>query len=423
MWAMRVAFMFELLAAELLFLWPAEKRSHFLLRYVLSAAVCLLVSPWFPFSGWPGQLGQFFLFTSLFLLSAAAMGFCFKLKAYAVISSCAAGYAVQHIAYHVTKIAAQCGFLAGVQFGILTNATIREIAILPFVYLLFGLTICLYSAKNQCWKNKDRSFNVISVSIIFICVGLTRVSTSLGDSDSITVSIYAIVALLMALMVQLVLSKVVELQYLNETTGLLLQKEKQHYEQSKKAIDTINIKYHDLKHMLGNMHLPPEEIDTIRNAVQIYGSQVKTGNEALDILLAENTLRLEEEGITLTYMGNGRDFSFMSTMDVYSLFGNAVNNAVEAVRKVEDPEKRIINIVTERKGALINIDITNYYTGTLSFDSGLPITTKSEEEGFHGFGMRSMKLIAEKYGGSLTITAGGEVFDLGIYLMNSAAAQ
>lgn len=423
MWPMRVAFMVELLAAEMLFLWPAEKRSRFPLRYGLSAAACLLAAPVFSLGDWAGQLGQFILFTSLFLVSTAAMGFCFHLKAYAVVSSCAAGYAVQHIAYHFTKITAQYGFLEGVRFGVLTEITVREVVVLSCVYLLFGLTVCMYSAKNQCWKNKDRSFNVLSMGIIFICVGLTRVSISLGDSNSTTVSIYAIAALLMALTVQLVLSKVVELRYLNATVNLLLQKEKQHYEQSKKAIDTINIKYHDLKHMLGAMHLPPEEIDTIRKAVQIYGSQVKTGNEALDILLTENTLRLEEEGITLTYMGNGEHFSFMPITDVYSLFGNAVNNAVEAVREVEDPEKRIINIVTERKGALINIGITNYYMGAISFDGGLPVTTKSDDQGFHGFGMRSMKLIAEKYGGGLSVTADGEVFDLGIYLMRSATVK
>ena len=294
---------------------------------------------------------------------------------------------------------------------------IREL--LPFyaLYIVFWLTIGLYSARHQCYKKADMRFNLISISIIFICVGLTRVARYFGDENSVTVSLYAIVALLMALIVQLVLSRTVELQYNNEMINLLLQKERQQYKKKKKSIDTINIKYHDLKHRLQDFHLPQEEIDAIKDAVRIYGSQIKTGNEALDILLTENTMRLGEEGITLTYMGNGADFCFMDTMDVYSLFGNAIDNAVEAVRRLKDPEKKVISIVTERKGNLININVSNYYSGNLLFEDGLPETTAQDHKDLHGFGMKSMRVIAERYGGDLSISANGNVFDLNIYLM------
>lgn len=417
-WISRVALMAEIVLAELLFLYPAEKRRPFAVRLILSLAACAVIAVVLPGSGRSGsQLEQFLHFTGMFLVSVAAMGACFKLKLPALVSSCTAGYAVEHIAYHITKIAAHYGFMAGVSTAWLSNRLVCEVILFPFIYLAFLLTIGLYSARNQCYKKADMRFNVLSIGIIFICIGLTRAAGYFGDSDSVTVSLYAIAAALMALVVQLVLSKIVELQHINETMSLLWEKERQHYEQSKKAIDTINIKYHDLKHMLRGLHIPQEEISAIESAVQVYGSQVRTGSEALDILLTENTLRLEEEGIILTYMGNGGDLGFMSTMDVYSLFGNAVNNAVEAVRRVKDPEKRIINIVTERKGNLVSINISNFFAGELIFEDDLPATTKKEEEGFHGFGMRSMKLIAEKYGGGLTAAADKEVFNLGIYLM------
>ena len=417
-WISRVALMAEIVLAELLFLYPAEKRRSFAVRLILSLAACAVIAAVLPGGGRSGsQLRQFLHFTGLFLVSVAAMGASFKLKLSALVSSCAAGYAVEHIAYHITKIAIRHGFMAGVSTPWLSNRLLCEIIMFPLVYLVFLLTIGLYSARNQCYKKADMRFNVLSIGIIFICIGLTRVSGYFGDSNSVTVSLYAIVAALMALIVQLVLSKIVELQHINETMSLLWKRDRQHYEQSKRAIDTINIKYHDLKHMLRDLRIPQEEIAAIESAVQVYGSQMRTGSEALDILLMENTLRLEEEGITLTYMGNGGDFGFMSTMDVYSLFGNAVNNAVEAVRKVKDPEKRIINIVTERKGDLVSINISNFFAGELVFEDDLPTTTKKEEEGFHGFGMRSMKLIAEKYGGGLTAAADKEVFNLGIYLM------
>ena len=417
-WVANLVFMIEILLAELLFLYPAEKRRPFALRLILSLAACAVIAVLFPGNVRNGsQLEQFLHFIILFLVTVAAMGFCFKLRISALVSCCTAGYAVEHIAYHIVKIAMRYGFMEGVRLGFLSNRVTCEAVLFPFIYLAFFLTIGLYSARNQCYKKADMRFNVLSIGIIFICIGLTRVSGYFGDSSSVTVSLYAIAAVLMALIVQLILSKVVELQLTNETISLLWEKERQHYEQSKRAIDTINIKYHDLKHMLRDLKIPQEEIAAIESAVQVYGGQVRTGSEALDILLTENTLQLEAEGITLTYMGNGGDFGFMSTMDVYSLFGNAVNNAVEAVRRVKDPEKRIINIVTERKGDLVSVNISNFFVGELIFEDDLPATTKKEEEGFHGFGLRSMKLIAEKYGGGLTAAADKDVFNLGIYLM------
>lgn len=152
--------------------------------------------------------------------------------------------------------------------------------------------------------------------------------------------------------------------------------------------------------------------------MNVYDSKIKTGNEALDVLLTKNSLVCKEEGISLTYTGNGADFSFMSTMDVYSLFGNAVDNAIEAVRKVEDLEKKIVDIVTERTGAMITVVVTNYFSDQLQFFDGMPATTKKEEEGFHGFGMKSMKILAEKYHGSVHVRTEGDVFVLTICIFD-----
>ena len=170
-----------------------------------------------------------------------------------------------------------------------------------------------------------------------------------------------------------------------------------------------------------NALLSEEDIRSIEDAVNAYDSKIKTGNEALDVLLTKNSLLCRAEGIILTYAGNGSDFSFMSTMDVYSLFGNAVDNAIEAVRRVEDPEKRVVDIVTEKRGKMITIIITNYCSGRIEIADGMPVTTKTEEAGFHGFGMKSMRLLAEKYHGSLHVRLEGDVFILTISLFDSAA--
>ncbi len=417
-WIPNVRFVVQILLAEMIFLYPAEKRRLFALRLTAAYAGCVVLAVLIPNNGRSEDLAlEFFHFILLFLICTAAMGCCFRMGISELISCASAGYAVQHIAVHVTTIGRYYHLMPDIQA--VNDPSNQLLQMLPFfiVYFLFWVTVGRYSAGERCYKKADMRFNYISISIVFICVGLTRAARYYGDNNSVTVSLYAIVSLMMALMVQLVLSRAVELQHDGEVMSLIRQKERQQYERTKKSIETINIKYHDLKHRLDDMHLSAEETRMIREAVNIYGSRVQTGSEVLDTLLSENMLRLNDEGISLTYTGNGGDFDFMSVSDVYSLFGNAIDNAVEAVRKLPDPEKKFINIVSERKGSLVTVQVNNYFTGDLTFDDGLPVTTAQEDRDFHGFGMRSMKLIAEKYDGELHAETDGDLFALTVYML------
>lgn len=413
-------FLLELLLAELIFLYPADKRSRFSLRFgaVLLAGLlgCLLV----PTGGAARQTltAQLGVYTGVFLLTVAGMGFCFRVTLPSLFSLCVAGYAVEHIAYHLSKIVQRLtGLFVGAELFGLQDWELMELAVFPLVYIAAFLSLGLFSERRQCWKKADMRFNSLSIAVVLICVGLTRLVNLYGDERSLSVSLYAIACCVMALIIQFALYRVVDLQTENTALQLLWQEERKQYELSKKTIDTINIKYHDLKHRLRDMRLPEEDVKSIKDAVRIYGSRVRTGNEALDVLLTENSLRCSEAGIRLSFTGNGADLGFMQVMDVYSLFGNAVSNAIEAVEKLDDPEKRVIDIVSERRGELVSIHIRNYFNGELRFDGELPLTSKREEEGFHGFGMKSMKQIAEKYGGSLSASAEGDLFTLDIYLM------
>lgn len=415
----------EILLAELIFLYPVERKPCFPARYAAAwlasmAFVALTPTRWLikaaPAMAQPIEFVQFILQIAV---TVAAMGCCFKLSWTALTACCAAGVAVQHIAFHVDRLLRLTGFTGRLTAAMALRQELVEFCVFLPVYVLFFLTLGRSAEKKGYCKHADRRFGLISVAIILICIGLTRVSNSFGDSDSITVSLYAITACFMALMVQLVLNSAVNLEHERELESLLLQEEHKQYELSKKTVDAINIKYHDLKYKLRDLagRLPEEELESIQSAVDVYGRQVKTGSETLDVLLTTYSLQCGEEGITLTYTGQGGDLSFMSIMDVYSLFGNAISNAVEAVRQLDDPEKRVVDIHSERMGDMVGVSISNFFSGECRMEDGLPVTTKREEEGFHGYGMRSMRLVAEKYGGSLSVTADGQLFNLNIYLM------
>lgn len=53
----------------------------------------------------------------------------------------------------------------------------------------------------------------------------------------------------------------------------------------------------------------------------------------------------------------------------------------------------------------------NYYEGTLEFEGGLPVTTK-KDKAYHGFGIKSIRYTAAKYGGSVTVKAKDNWFEM-----------
>ena len=91
------------------------------------------------------------------------------------------------------------------------------------------------------------------------------------------------------------------------------------------------------------------------------------------------------------------------------------DNAIEAERGLDASDKRSISLNVRRSADLALIHVENYFSGTLAFKDGLPKTTKSDVAN-HGFGTKSMQLIAQRYGGTLTTRTQGEVFCLDVML-------
>lgn len=416
-----IFYIIELMLGATIFLYPAEKKPQYIWRY-LGVAVFLAVFAWY----FPSTMeffggGSFFIIRSVCQLGLVivGMGLIYKLPVDARLSSCVAGYAVQHTAYNITTLVSYTSFLKDVAGNGLERHMLLELILFPLIYLGFLLTLGRYAAKNEGYKKADIRFILLSFVTVFVCTGIRRVSAYYDETDTITACLYSITCCALALMVQFVLFRTVALQHENDAINLLWQEERKHYAISKSNMELLNIKYHDLKHTISALdgESSGAEIEAMKEMLRIYDGGIKTGNEALDVLLMENNLRIGKEGIVLNYTGNGTDLSFMNVIDVYTLFGNAVDNAVEAVRKLPEAEKKIVNIVLERKGDMVIVNISNFFDGNIVFQGDVPETSKRENPGYHGFGMKSMKLIAEKYNGALHAKVNGDIFNLSIYLM------
>lgn len=63
------------------------------------------------------------------------------------------------------------------------------------------------------------------------------------------------------------------------------------------------------------------------------------------------------------------------------------------------------------KGKLIYVDIDNYSEEKTEFKNGMPVTSKSDDK-YHGFGVKSIRYITEKYGGAFSVSQENNTFML-----------
>lgn len=206
-----------------------------------------------------------------------------------------------------------------------------------------------------------------------------------------------------------------------ETLRRIWHQQKQQYQLSRETIAIINRKCHDLKHQVAAMRMMagPEEreryLSEIEESVRIYDSIFQTGNEVLDTILTEKSLICEANEIALNCVADGGALAFLDPVDLYSMLGNALDNAIEGVRGFEEREKRLIDVLIRKEQKLLLIQVINPVAGRLVFQDGLPASTKADD-GYHGFGLKSIRHTAQKYGGFLTVNLEHGCFVLRILL-------
>lgn len=206
-----------------------------------------------------------------------------------------------------------------------------------------------------------------------------------------------------------------------EAVQMVLENQYQQYKLSRESIDLINYKYHDLKHQIQFLRNETdaekrnEYLNQMEEEIRQYELQNKTGNHVLDTVLTSKSLYCDKHGISLTTVADGTLLNFMETMDICSVFGNALDNAIESVLKLKDKEKRLIHVSVSRQKNFLMIRFENYFEGVLERDVDTVKTTKADER-YHGYGIKSIRYTINKYDGAVDIQAKDNWFELKILI-------
>lgn len=282
------------------------------------------------------------------------------------------------------------------------------------MYLLLAQ---LLSPKGVLKKDKEttRSIAVISVIVIFMVNVLVCVSRTFeGDDLLLSIIIKTFVMAISGIILFLcagVFSTNEKAHQLDVLQQLWKQDQAQ-FESVKAGMDMINMKCHDIKHILNRIEgkLNEEEITQLRQAITFYDAAIKTGSEVLDVVLSEKNLVCQKQNIQFSCMVDGTLLSFLTPVQTYTIFGNILDNAIEAVQKLPE-ELRIVSLSCQKTANGIEIEESNYFDGHL-LQSGITPATTKPDQARHGFGIKSIQYVARQYGGEIETKAQEDMFFL-----------
>lgn len=432
-------FIAELLIIMHLYSFRMKKRSYYLLRVAAGAVICLGLGYAYPvasFSAWYASL----MFLVLFFICMASLAFIYDIPVKQVFFLAVAAYTTQHFAHELYSLIATASRLAidptlgmyGEEILTFDFSSLRAwFSVLVYIEVYFFSYWVLYKVFGRKINREDIQINnfsiaVISALILLVDIVMNAVTVYISEGYNLTYAvlscIYNLICCTLILYIQVSMCIQKKLERELETVSLLLHQSEEQYRQSNENITLLNLKCHDLKHQIREYTqkrtIDEEYIKDLENIVNIYDSPVKTGNAALDLILTEKSLSCRKNRISLTCLADCSRLKFISEADLYGLFGNVIDNAMEAVMKIEDEGKREISITVRNINSFISIEVENYFAGEVILgDSGLPVTTKKDKN-YHGFGLKSVSRIVEKYNGDLKVSAENGVFS--VYILFSA---
>lgn len=401
----RAFFVYGLLLIEVPLFLSFPHRKCFFAKVLLCATTFIAVGLFMPF---PIE-SSLMISTLLFFLSAGLFCFCYEVPFRSSMYLCVQAYLLQIIAQNINKVII---FITGITYD--ESAPFHFLCLAIFSAFGYWGLVRRWGIAQMVKRNNFKQLILLG-SLVSICV-IIMVDVQFnqrGLEYDLLCRIAIIVSSCFALCLQYAELKGGLLEMENTVIQQLLAAERIQYTTFKDSVDVINRKCHDLKHQVaavraGVVQDPQSALKEIEDAVSIYDAVAKTGSETLDAILTEKTFYCQKHNILLTYLVDAKELSFIDAADLYALFGNALDNAIESVMKA-DWEKRFITLRINRRNDMISIHVENYCTTPSVFCDGMPVTTKTDKEN-HGFGVKSIQYLVERYEGYVSFRTMQETF-------------
>lgn len=406
----------------ILFAYSLRRRGHFYLRLALSTALgCAVLHGakllFFPdMSNMVNSTGRIVLALAAYFILIAVCWCIFEESFWTALFTASSGYIAQDIAGTMKTLLRLIPFV--------NSLCLDDLGILLVDLVTYGgFYGLLYLSFRPFTRNREENFGnrekaVFSFVVLLFCVGMARIAQGNSTRNDTAVFAESIYQMLCGAFILLLQFGVMERAKLSRSVDAMRELVHQQYEQfrqSRESTALVNEKYHDLKGLLESFQgqISQEQIDRLKEKVGEYDTFAATGNRVLDVVIGEKRAVARRRGIELTTYVDGKPLGFVEELDLYSLIGNALNNAIDAASVLPEEERYII-LTTSAEEGMVTVHVENPYSGELVMENHLPKSQRDER--YHGFGMKSMERIVNKYSGTMAVKAENGIFYLDVIL-------
>jgi hypothetical protein len=205
-----------------------------------------------------------------------------------------------------------------------------------------------------------------------------------------------------------------------------LELQREHYTLLQMNVEEAKRARHDLRYHLSvfESYIDTGENEKLTDYINEYKNSLPDDTElafcenyAVNSILRYYIVMARSEGIRVDAHIALHENAGVNDSDLCIVFGNCVENAVEACRRTGGD--RFIKINSKTTGKLLTVTIDNSFDGTVIKDGPVFLSRKREggtKQSRQGFGISSVAAVAKKYNGDALFETKGSVFQASVIL-------
>ena len=156
------------------------------------------------------------------------------------------------------------------------------------------------------------------------------------------------------------------------------------------------------------------ECDSSLNQATYSLVKFNTGNGIVDAILTEKQEKATTVNTAIKFDGAVAASAIAAT-DLCVIFGNTLDNAIEACEKLQIDKEKTISVVCKCSNGFMFLTITNPIDENIEIYNNTIQTTKQDKSN-HGFGLFSLHKAIDKYDGTLNISCDNCLFKCEVVL-------
>lgn len=307
-----------------------------------------------------------------------------------------------------------------VQFGLFFD-------IFYIIFCLFGVSMLLLDIKkgNQYFKRMIPFIILMVISLlvfsVFYYFGEIKIDYRIFNMVSLLFFVYIFIYNLRIINTRAV-------NYRKEMASIDMKKSMavEAYEQLETHMEQVNEVKHDMRHHLNALQIllsnhnfdeANEYLNGLSNRVNSISTVTYCNYYVINSVLAYYVKKAEKKQIEFEILINLPEQIYINDDDLFSIISNMLENAIEAVKKINKIPKPVVKFECSEKQNYLFIKCQNMFDGNIQYDEDRIITSKSNRND-HGLGLKSIQNIAEEYNGNMTVNICEDEFIIEVFLLN-----